>query len=187
MNCWIKLSFTLLTLPLFNSTLLPRHSLYLSSPLGPSCVCVVSLSPEVSEVLEGTASFGFQDPWKILLFQPLAQPKPPYIPQNQSQTLFLNLTPLLPRSLNLILNLNLLLALKLPQFLVPSPDVAPGCPVQQGQAGPRWHWSVRSPGAAGSQEAWWRTPQSPRNPRSTETETQRSVGLATTTLFLVYY
>lgn len=39
----------------------PLH-LFLSSPLGRSRVSVVSVSPEVSVVPGGTASFGFQDP-----------------------------------------------------------------------------------------------------------------------------
>lgn len=103
---------------------------------------MVSVSPEVSVVPGGTASFGFQDPGKVLLFQLLAQAQPPYIPLNQSLTLLLSLTPLLPRSLKLTLDLNRLLALKRPQPLspvpAPAPDAAPGCPVQRGQAGPGW-------------------------------------------------
>lgn len=73
---------------------------------------MVSVSPEVSVVLGGTASFGFQDPGKIPLFQLLAQPQPLYTPLNQSLTLHLRLTPMLPRCLNLTLNLNLPLAPK---------------------------------------------------------------------------
>lgn len=107
---------------------------------------MVSVSPEVSVVPGGTASFGFQDPGKVLLFQPLAQAQaqaqPPYIPLNQSLTLLLSLTPLLPHSLKLTLDLNRLLALKRPQPLypvpAPAPDAALGCPVQRGQAGPGW-------------------------------------------------
>lgn len=127
-------SFILSLYPSLHPALLPFH-LFLSSPLGRSCVSVVSVSPEVFVVLGGTTSFGFQDPGEMLLIQPLAQPQPQYTPLNQSLILLLSLSPLLPHSLtpSLNLNLNLLLTLKQPQphspVPAPAPDAAPGCPV----------------------------------------------------------
>lgn len=114
----------------------PTPYLFLSSPLGQSCVSVVSVSPEVSVVPGVTASFGFQDPEVMPL---LNQPSSPYTLLNQNLTQLLSLTLLLPHSLNLNLTLNLLLTLKQPRpqcpVSAPTPGAGLGCLVQRGQAG----------------------------------------------------
>lgn len=146
----------------------PPHHLFLSSPLGRSCVSVVSVSPEGSVVPGGTASLGYQDLGKLPLVQPLAQVRPPRRRLNQSLTLTPSLTQRLPHSPKLTLDLNPLLVLKQPLSQVPalSPNTAPGYPVQRGPAGLGWCGSAESPGSAQSPEAWLGTLQSPGNPRS---------------------
>lgn len=129
---------------------------------------MVSVSPEVSAVPGGTASLGSRDLGKLLLVQPPAQVQPPRRRLNQSLTLAPSLTQLLPHSPKLTLDLNPLLVLEQPPSQVParSPNAAPGCPVQRGQAGLGWCGSAESPGSAQSPEAWLGTLQSPGNPRS---------------------
>lgn len=120
-------------------------SLSLSSPPGQSRVYVLSVSPEVSVIPGGTASFGFQNRGMIPAFQ-----LPPNTPLNWSLTL--SWTPLLTHSLYLPSNLG--------------PVPAQGCPVRRGRAGPAQWWGG-GPGAAGSPGP--ETLQIPGNPRSART------------------
>lgn len=134
--------------------------LFLSSPPGPSCVSVVSVSPEVIVVPGGTASSGCQDPVRPLPVQLL----PVQLWRlNQSLTLTQDLTAPTPDQ-------SPLQVLEQPRSPVPAPSpmTVPGCPVRRGwrRAGPGRSRSAEGPGSARRLEVWLGTPQSPGNPRS---------------------